>query len=430
MGAKEDHEVMSSFQGSILRRALPLLVLALAVTVVSCGGAGGGSSAITGRVFDSVTGAPIAGASVVCGGQTVTTDSSGKYRVEGSGSKTGMFAVWKGQSYRFLVVTPVTVDLSGNPVCDVSMVPNSTASYTRYTISGNLPAALAAAGSIYMRIHNANGGYSDGSAVLSSGATTYTLQVSTSGTNCLAWVVLDDGVAAEPINFYVEGVSIGGGTNTLNLSAPTTQNVTVNGGVNGQMFPSPMLMTTTWGPVAFLGGLSPFSGTSKVVQMANPSAYPLIWSNMNTVGSFMRGAFSARTSPSASVTLPALPTGSDPGSAGGPMIWSHSSATLSFSAVFGATGYFISAQDSARNMGMIITTDTVLELPFGLSTDTLDPSGTADWDATLIPTWFSSSDLSILLPVLKTLGNNGPQGLESFQFSQSVSGTTTNGIFP
>jgi hypothetical protein len=419
-------------------RALLLIAAALAgIILVSCSGGGGSASTISGRVFDAVTGGPVAGVKVICpGGGTTTTDGSGMYRFTGGGTATGQFGFWKGLSYRFLVLDNVTVSYAAGPVWDVALTPCDTSAYSTFGITGTLPSPSTANGRIFVRIHNSNGGVSDsGQVAPGAGATSYTVQVKTSGGNCLAWVAYDDDTsdAVDAVNRYYENLSIGTGTNTLNISAPSTTAVTVSGGVAGQSFPTPLLMTPTYGPVSYLGGLCAFTGASKVIQVSNPGGYQLIWSNMIEAVSgsytFRRGAYSASVPFSASVTLPALPaSSSDPGSEGGVMIWSHGSATLSFAAVYGANLYMISASDSSGHGGMIMTDRTVLNLLFDLSSEVLDLS--ASWDATLIPEWASMSGSAVILPLLKYWGNNGPAGLQSLQFNSAVDGYTTTGIFP
>jgi hypothetical protein len=421
-----------------LNRALVLIVAALAGAIlVSCSGAGGSASTISGRVFDRVTGNPVYGARVVCpGGQgTATTDANGIYRLTGSGTATGAFGVWKGTSYQFILLDNITVDYSASPVWDIALTPCSTASYSTFGITGTLPTASTANGRIFVRIHNSSGGWSDNQVSLGAAATSYTVQVMTRGSNCLAWVVYDTDTldTTDPVNCYYDNLTIGTGTNTLNISAPSTTAVTVSGGVASQSFPTPLLMTSTYGPVGYLGGLTAFTGASKVVQVANPSGYPLIWSNMTEAAAgpytFRRGAYSASVPLSTSVTLPTLPaSSSDPGSEGGVMVWSHGSATLSFASVYGATLYVITVSDAGGHSGTIMTSRTVLNLPFDLGNEVLDLS--ASWDATLMPEWASMSSTGAILPLLKYWGPNGPSGLQGVQFSVARDGSTTTGIFP
>ena len=61
---------------------------------------------VSGQVYDSITGAGIANATVVVGTQTVTTDANGSYSLtfDSSEAVTGMLGAWKGLEYSFFLV--------------------------------------------------------------------------------------------------------------------------------------------------------------------------------------------------------------------------------------------------------------------------------------------------------------------------------------
>lgn len=152
-----------------------------------------GGGTISGTVTDSVTGAPINGASVAFGSYSGITNAAGFYSIDVPTTVTavtGTFVAYKGLEYGFRACAGIAVDPTTDPVYDFDLAPYDTSGYSEVSLSGrifdNAATELGGSTSVGFFFTNADGGRSRAS-VSYDAATGYSVATKSTG-RAASWV--------------------------------------------------------------------------------------------------------------------------------------------------------------------------------------------------------------------------------------------------
>jgi hypothetical protein len=388
------------------KELIATLLGATLLALVGCsppsGSSGGGR--ISGRVFDSVTGKGIPGATVIFGGYSDTTDALGGYTIEVEKSVntvSGVFAAFKGLDYAFRVCSGISVDPTTDPLYDIGMYPINSTGYDETVLSGkiynNMNEQVGDGASLTLFIVNEDGGctWVSGISYDYSGGTGYSAATPTFGSDCLVIVRVEDG--GDVFQFYLTHQDLTVDQTDYDLAEPASgyTSVTVSG-TQGTTFQGHLVAWPNGMVFAYAAGdLS--SSSQATFDLYNPSDFPMMWwtltSEMNVPGpgDLTVGMHAQEIAFSDTISLPAPPAFAGPAGTvdGATAAWDGS--TISFHPVDGADGYQIVLQDNAGCFGAIwlpssgsitlpsLLVSTVLELGTGWDM-TVWPSASPDFD--------------------------------------------------
>jgi hypothetical protein len=399
-------------------------------------------NSISGRIKNMLNGEPIAGATVLAGGYTATTDTSGNFFIsvdKSEPSVSGVFAVFKGLEYKFFAMDQVSIDAASNPVFNFSLRPIETG-YPFITLSGRVYYAdgtteLEDGSVVALYILNSRGGIEQAvDTNYSQAGGGYSLISRALGTDCFVGVLVVPS-GGTFFSFYLKNQVLSTNQSEYDLIQPATgfTSLTLNGPIGAGLQGS--IEVPGYG---LLSGFiqEAFAGTPLVLDVYNPDNYAFNWmvrtlaAGPGAGDTTVRATATALAALSSPITL-SVPSGGPAAivDAAGTAAWDSGTRTLSFDTTpaLGASGFALNLADgsAASGAGILWMSSGSFTLPAALVTDVLD-AGTA-WDVQVIPAW-TPAGTDVLSLFLKIGPSNFPEGIgfELVQVMPGASGTAVD----
>ncbi|MBN1413209.1 MAG: hypothetical protein JW969_20380, partial [Spirochaetales bacterium] len=287
------------------------------------------------------------------------------------------------------------INPGSSPVYNFFLTPTSMAGLTTKKISGNLPHAVAGSAQVTLYVANTDGGGGVYSQSYDAGATSYSIDTYTFGSDCFIGLNYNESSNPTIVQYY-EHQDLSSDLD-LDITALPTETVTINGGTDDNyvcdlsLNPYADVFNYMWGSLTKV--------QSRDMEVFNPSDLPVTLINYVIDAnvpvsqySTYKMNYSSVTAFSDNLTLPDAPDSvTSPVSPVNQNSVEYDSATktISFDPVSNSSMYMLDLQISGIHYGFIFSSTASITFPESFYNHVV--YGTSGWEIAFRPMWCSKS---------------------------------------